>query len=63
MATITLLDRIEIRIPKDAPLGTYRLGTGFYDTWSRERLSVESEVASIDHAVLTLGEIDVASDE
>jgi 4-amino-4-deoxy-L-arabinose transferase-like glycosyltransferase len=52
-----LLDRIEIPIPDGAPSGTYRLGTGFYDVVTQERLAVASENAPTDHDVVTLGEI------
>jgi len=52
-----LLDRIELPVPDDAPAGTYRLGTGFYDVVTQERLPVASEDAPTEHDVLRLGEI------
>ncbi len=58
-----LLDRVEIRIPDDAPPGTYRLTTGFYDVWTEERLPVESEAPSAAHGVLTLGEVHVDGED
>jgi 4-amino-4-deoxy-L-arabinose transferase-like glycosyltransferase len=58
-----LLDRIGISIPEDAPSGTYRLGTGFYDVVTQERLPVGSEAAPIDHQILILAEIRVAGVE
>jgi hypothetical protein len=55
-----LLDRIEISIPDGAPSGTYRLGTGFYDAVTQERLPVASEAAPVDHDVVMLAEIHVS---
>jgi hypothetical protein len=54
-----VLDRIKVRIPDDAPAGTYRLGTGFYDVVTQERLPVASEDAPTEHDVLILKEITI----
>jgi hypothetical protein len=54
-----VLDRIDVRIPDDAPAGTYQLGTGFYDVVSKQRLPVVSEDAPTEHDVLTLKGITV----
>jgi 4-amino-4-deoxy-L-arabinose transferase-like glycosyltransferase len=54
-----LLDRTDFAIPDDAPSGTYRLGTGFYDVVTQKRLPVASETAPTDHDVLILAEIPV----
>jgi hypothetical protein len=59
-ASEVLIDRIDVRVPDDAPAGTYRLGTGFYDVVTKQRLPVVSETASTEHDVLILGEIQVA---
>ena len=58
-----LIDRIDVRIPDDAPAGTYRLGTGFYDTVTQQRLPVVSEDAPTEHDVLTLGALRVTDTE
>jgi len=58
-----LIDRIDVRVPDDAPAGTYRLGTGFYDTVTQERLPVVSEDAPTEHDVLTLGALRVTDTE
>jgi hypothetical protein len=56
-----LLDRTDFAIPDDAPSGTYRLGTGFYDVVTQKRLPVASETAPTDHDVLILAEIPVSA--
>jgi hypothetical protein len=58
-----LIDRVDVRVPDDAPAGTYRLGTGFYDTVTQQRLPVASEEAPAEHDVLTLGELRVTDTE
>ena len=54
-----LIDRIEVPIQDDTPPGTYRLGTGFYDVWTGQRLPVESDVACSESGVLILGEVTI----
>ena len=54
-----LIDHLELKIPDDAPAGTYRLGMGFYDVWTGVRLPVESDAAGVRNGTLILGEIDV----
>ena len=54
-----LVDQIDLRVPPDAPEGSYTLGTGFYEIWSGQRLPVTSDAAPTDHDVLTLGTITV----
>ncbi len=66
-----VINRIELRIHDDAPTGTYRLGTGFYDVWTGERLPLEgfdkltggSEAASIENDTLFLREVDIDAGE
>jgi hypothetical protein len=58
-----LVDRINLRIADDAPAGTYRLSTGFYDVWTRERLEVASETAPTENRALVLGEVRIGPAE
>lgn len=52
-----VIDHVEIPIQGDAPRGTYRLATGFYDVVTRERLPLHSGVAIVENDALILGEV------
>jgi 4-amino-4-deoxy-L-arabinose transferase-like glycosyltransferase len=58
-----LVDRINLRIADDAPAGTYRLSTGFYDIWTGERLEVMSEAAPTENRALVLDEVRIGPAE
>ncbi|MGD2164774.1 MAG: glycosyltransferase family 39 protein, partial [Anaerolineae bacterium] len=52
-----LIDRVTVPIDGTAPSGTYTLSTGFYDVWTRQRLTLKSETAPSENNALFLAEV------
>lgn len=53
-----ITDRIEVNVPDAAPVGTYRLVTGFYETGTGQRLGASGPSAA-DHDLVLLAEIEI----
>jgi len=53
-----IADRIEVNVPDDAPVGMYRLVTGFYETGTGQRLGASGPSAA-GHDLVLLAEIEI----